>query len=154
MWVLPRNYLLSCDLWHIKLARRGHHKRTVCLHFLLEQIPGLQTLESLTNAEALVPNLWHLEAGNVLLSATNRNDIEVSAVERFTVQLENLPITVDTLTANQVFGHTMSLAKAYRLSSYDAAYLELTLREGLPLATLDKDLLKAARRSDIEIYLK
>jgi predicted nucleic acid-binding protein len=111
-------------------------------------------LESLTNAEALVPNLWHLEAANVLLSATNRNDIEVSAVERFTVQLENLPITVDTLTANQVFGHTMSLAKAYRLSSYDAAYLELALREGLPLATLDKDLLKAARRSDIEIYLK
>ncbi|MEH6584399.1 MAG: type II toxin-antitoxin system VapC family toxin, partial [Halioglobus sp.] len=75
-------------------------------------------------------------------------------VERFTTQLENLPITVDTLTAHQVFGHTMSLAKAYRLSGYDAAYLELALREGLPLATLDKDLLKAARRSDIELYLK
>jgi predicted nucleic acid-binding protein len=111
-------------------------------------------LRSLANAEAVVPNLWHLEAANVLLSAANRKELEISAVERFTVQLENLPITVDTLTANQVFGHTMSLAKAYRLSSYDAAYLELALREGLPLATLDKDLLKAARRSDIEIYLK
>ena len=111
-------------------------------------------LKSLVNAEALVPNLWHLEAANVLLGATNRKDIEISEVERFTVQLENLPITVDTLTANQVFGHTISLAKAYRLSSYDAAYLELALREGLPLATLDKDLLKAARRSDIKIYLK
>ena len=111
-------------------------------------------LKSLANAEALVPNLWHLEAANVLLGATNRKDIEISEVERFTVQLENLPITVDTLTANQVFGHTISLAKAYRLSSYDAAYLELALREGLPLATLDKDLLKVARRSDIKIYLK
>jgi predicted nucleic acid-binding protein len=111
-------------------------------------------LRSLVNAEAVVPNLWHLEAANVLLSAANRKELEISAVERFTVQLENLPITVDTLTANQVFGHTMSLAKAYRLSSYDAAYLELALRESLPLATLDKDLLKAARRSDIEIYLK
>ena len=111
-------------------------------------------LKSLANAEAIVPNLWHLEAANVLLSATNRKEIEISEVERFTVQLENLPITVDTLTANQVFGHTISLARAYRLSSYDAAYLELALREGLPLATLDKDLLKAARRSDIEIYLK
>jgi len=111
-------------------------------------------LRSLANAEAVVPNLWHLEAANVLLSAANRKELEISAVERFTVQLENLPITVDTLTANQVFGHTMSLAKAYRLSSYDAAYLELALRESLPLATLDKDLLKAARRSDIEIYLK
>ena len=111
-------------------------------------------LRSLSNAEAVVPNLWHLEAANVLLSAANRKELEISAVERFTVQLENLPITVDTLTSNQVFGHTMSLAKAYRLSSYDAAYLELALRENLPLATLDKHLLKAARRSDIEIYLK
>jgi predicted nucleic acid-binding protein len=111
-------------------------------------------LRSLANAEAVVPNLWHLEAANVLLSAANRKELEISAVERFTVQLENLPITVDTLTANQLFGHTMSLAKAYRLSSYDAAYLELALRESMPLATLDKDLLKAARRSDIEIYLK
>lgn len=82
--------------------------------------------------------------------------MEISAVERFTSQLENLPITVDTRTANQVFGQTNSLAKAYRLSSYDydAAYLELALREGLPLATLDKGLFKAARRSDIKIYLE
>ena len=111
-------------------------------------------LKSLANAEAIVPNLWHLEAANVLLGATNRNEIEVAEVERFTVQLENLPISVDTLTAHQVFGHTISLAKAYRLSSYDAAYLELALREGLPLATLDKDLLRAAKRSDVDIYLK
>ncbi len=111
-------------------------------------------LISLANAEALVPNLWHLEAANVLLGASNRGDIEISDLERFTVQLENLPITVDTLTANQVFGHTISLARAYRLSSYDAAYMELSLREGLPLATLDKDLRKAAKRANIDIYLK
>ena len=111
-------------------------------------------LISLANAAALVPNLWHLEAANVLLGASNRGDIEISDFERFTVQLENLPITVDTLTANQVFGHTISLARAYRLSSYDAAYLELALREGLPLATLDKDLRKAAVRAGIDIYLK
>lgn len=111
-------------------------------------------LTSFVNAEAIVPSLWHLEAANVLLGATNRKDIEISELERFTVQLENLPITIDPLTANQVFGHTISLARAYRLSSYDAAYLELALREGLPLATLDKDLLKAARKSNIEIYLE
>ena len=40
------------------------------------------------------------------------------------------------------------------LIRYDAAYLELALREGLPLATLDKDLLRAARKSDVEIYFK
>ena len=111
-------------------------------------------LKSLANAGAVVPNLWHLEVANVLLSATHRKELEISEVERLTVQLENLPIAVDTFTAKQVFGHTMSLAKAYRLSSYDAAYLELALRKGLPLATLDKDLLKAAKRSGIEIYLR
>tara|TARA_R110002110_G_scaffold415854_1_gene658265 strand:- start:3097 stop:3525 length:429 start_codon:yes stop_codon:yes gene_type:complete len=111
-------------------------------------------LKSLTKAEAIVPNLWHLEAANVLLGALHRKDLEVSELERFTVQLEDLPITVDTSTASQVFGHTISLAKAYRLSSYDAAYLELALRKGLPLATLDKDLLKAAKRADVAIYLK
>jgi len=111
-------------------------------------------LKSMVNTEAVVHNLWHLEAANVLLGAINRQDVEIAEVERFTVQLENLPVAVDTLTANQVFGHTLSLAKAYRLSSYDAAYLELALREGLPLATLNKDLLRAARKSDVEIYLK
>jgi predicted nucleic acid-binding protein len=119
-----------------------------------DQKYAVSVLKSLLGAEAVVPNLWHLEVANVLLGATNRRDLELAELERFTAQLENLPITVDTLTANQVFGHTISLARAYRLSSYDAAYLELALREGLPLASLDKDLLKAAKKSDIEIYLK
>lgn len=111
-------------------------------------------LRSMVSAEALVPNLWHLEAANVLLQATNRNDITFSDLEDFTVQLESLPIAVDPLTANQVFGHTVSLARTCRLSIYDAAYLELAFRESLPLATLDKDLLKAARKAGIPLYLK
>ncbi|MBK6289799.1 MAG: type II toxin-antitoxin system VapC family toxin [Gammaproteobacteria bacterium] len=111
-------------------------------------------LRSMTTAEAVVPNLWHLEAANVLLGACLRENVEIGEIERFTAQLENLRITVDALTANQVFGHTIALALAYRLSSYDAAYLELALREGLPLATLDKDLRRAARKSDVTIYLR
>ena len=111
-------------------------------------------LTSLTHAEAIVPNLWHLEAANVLLSASNKKELEIAEVERFTVQLDKLPITVDTLTANQAFIHTLLLAKAYKLSSYDAAYLELSLREGIPLASLDSALLRAAKKSDVEIYLR
>lgn len=110
-------------------------------------------LVSLMTAEAIVPSLWHLEAANVLLGAMARKDIETADVERFTVQLEDLPIRVDTLTAHQAFSHTMSLAKAYNLSSYGAAYLELALREGLALATLDTALGKAAAKAGIEIYL-
>ena len=112
-----------------------------------------RVLNSLLESDALVPNLWHLEAANVLLGAVNRKTLEVADVERFTTQLESLPVSVDPSTATHAFGHTMSLARAYRLSSYDAAYLELAVRRGLPLATLDKALLKAAERADVGIHL-
>lgn len=111
-------------------------------------------LKSLIDSGAIVPNLWHLEATNVLLSAEKRCAISVGEVERFLVQLESLPITVDPLTANQSFGHILALSRAYKLSSYDAAYLELSIREGLPLASLAKNLVKAAKKADVEIYLK
>jgi len=111
-------------------------------------------LKSLADANALVPNLWHLEATNVLLGAEKRCEVNAGEVERFISQLVNLPIHVDSLTSHQSFNRTIALARIYKLSSYDAAYLELSIREGLPLATLDKGLLKAAKKADVETYLK
>ena len=113
-----------------------------------------QVLVSMSDASAIVPNLWHLEACNVLLGAEKRSDVEPGEVERFISQLESLPIRVDAITAHQVFSRTMALSRIYKLSSYDAAYLELAVREGLPIATLDKDLRKAAKKTEVEIYLK
>jgi len=110
-------------------------------------------LQTLAEADAVVPHLWHLEAVNVLLGAEKRGELETGEVERFIAQIESLPIQVDPLTAHQAFSRTLSLARAYKLSSYDAAYLELAVREGLPLATLDKDLKKAAKQADVELYL-
>jgi len=109
-------------------------------------------LLSLKDLNAVVPNLWHLEATNVLLSAEKRSEISVGESERFMLQLENLPIKVDPATANQCFSHIASLSRAYGLSSYDAAYLELSMRENLPLATLDKALKKAARKAEVDIF--
>lgn len=111
-------------------------------------------LTSLSSAYASVPNLWHLEATNVLLGAEKRLQVNIGEIERFISQLENLPICVDPLTSLQSFGRTLVLAREYKLSSYDAAYLELAMREGLPLATLDKSLIKAAKKADISLYLK
>ena len=111
-------------------------------------------LISVAESDALVPNLWHLEATNVLIGAEKRGDTTTGEVERFIAQLENLPIHVDPLTANQAFSRILALSRAYKLSSYDAAYLELAIREGLSLATLDKNLLKAAKKTDVPIYLK
>lgn len=112
-----------------------------------------KVLQSMVEAEAVVPNLWHLEAANVLVSAEKRGELEPGEVERFIVQLENLPVLVDPLTAQQAFNRTLSLSRAYNLSSYDSAYLELAIREGLPLASLDKNLRKAANKADIQLYL-
>lgn len=110
-------------------------------------------LQSLVEAEAVVPHLWHLEAANVLLGAEKHKELEIGEVERFIAQLESLPIHVDPLTAHQAFSRTLSLSRAYKLSSYDAAYLELAIREGLPLATLDKDLRKAAKQAGVDLYM-
>ncbi len=118
-----------------------------------DQAYAENVLQSLIDAEAVVPNLWHLEAANVLLAAEKRGDLEPGEVERFIAQLESLPIVVDPLTSHQAFSRGLGLSRAYNLSSYDAAYLELAIREGLPLATLDKGLIKAAKKTDVPVYL-
>jgi len=118
-----------------------------------DQAYAEKVLKSLAETEAVVPHLWHLEAANVLLGAEKRGELETGEVERFLAQLESLPIQVDPLTAHQAFSRTLGLSRAYKLSSYDAAYLELSIREGLPLATLDKDLRKAAKQADVPLYL-
>lgn len=123
-------------------------------HKVSDQDYAEKVLKSFSTEEALVPNLWHLEASNVLLGAEKCSEINTGEIEGFICQLENLPIQVDPLTAHQSFSRTLALGRAYNLSSYDAAYLELAIREGIPLATLDKDLLKAAKKSGVEIYLK
>jgi len=109
-------------------------------------------LESLKDVDALTPNLWHLEAISVLLGAEKRGEISLGEVERFISQLDNLPIHVDPLTANQAFSRTLVLSREYNISSYDASYLELAMREGLPLSSLDKKLVKAAKKADVDIY--
>ncbi len=133
---------------------------SVAMRWLLEtgnssdQKYAESVLTSLTEADAIVPNLWHLEATNVLIGAEKRLDTSIGEIEGFISQLEGLPIYVDPLTSLHSFSRTLVLARAYNLSSYDAAYLELAVREGLPLATLDKSLIKAAKKADVAIYLK
>lgn len=108
-------------------------------------------LRQLLSMEAVVPNLWHLEVANVLVNAERQGELSTAEREHFLVQLESLPILVDEQTARQAFHRTLVLAAAYRLSSYDAAYLELSIRESLPLATLDKSLRAAAKKAKVKL---
>lgn len=117
---------------------------SVAMRWLLEsnkksdQSYAEDVLNSFTDSDAVVPNLWHLEAANVLIMAEKNGELSTSDVERFISQLENLPIHVDPLTSHQAFNRILILAKTYKLSSYDAAYLELAIRKGLPIAKIGR----------------
>jgi len=117
-----------------------------------DQAYSISVLQSFSNASALVPNLWHLEAVSALLGSEKRGELTEGQIEIYLAKLDKLPIFVDTQTNYNAFGRTLALARAFNLSSYDASYLELAVREGLPIATLDKNLKKAVIKADIEIY--
>jgi predicted nucleic acid-binding protein len=102
-------------------------------------------LDQATEVGALVPGLWRLEVGNVLLIAERKG--RIARTHRLTAlaALRYLSIRIDPETSDQAWSGTMELAAEHGLTLYDAAYLELGLRAGLPIATLDQALAQAAR---------
>jgi predicted nucleic acid-binding protein len=101
-------------------------------------------LRRVAEAGALVPNLWHLEVGQTLLVAERQRRIDMTRRQKIQALLLDLPITVDAETWTRAMRDTATLAADQRLSLYDAAYLELSRRCELPLATFDADLRRAA----------
>ena len=114
---------------------------------------ALAVLDSFEGADALVPALWHLEVANVLLAAERDARVGEADAVSFLARLDGLPILTDSAQPAMVRGQTFMLAREHALSAYDAAYLELAMREKLPLATLDADLRKAANRAGLKLYL-
>jgi predicted nucleic acid-binding protein len=111
-------------------------------------------LERLVRGErAWVPALWHLELGNVLLGAKRRNRIDQAGIEAFLARISIYDIAVDDQTMERAWQKTLDLALQHGLSTYDAAYLELALRRGLPVATLDRELIAAARACGVTVLL-
>ncbi|NNE63115.1 MAG: type II toxin-antitoxin system VapC family toxin [Gammaproteobacteria bacterium] len=107
-------------------------------------------LGQLCDDSAIVPNLWHLEIGNVLIQAERRGRITASQISTRLELVTNLPIETDTETDIRAFREIMTLARTQTLTTYDAAYLELAIRRGIPLATLDKALIRAATQASVE----
>ncbi len=124
--------------------------------FADEATPGCdQLIDELTAGHcAWVPALWHLELGNVLLGAKRRGRIDQAGIETFLAALNFYDIVVDDQTMERAWQKTLDLALQYELSTYDAAYLELALRRGLPLATLDSALIAAARACGTPLCLQ
>ena len=111
-----------------------------------DQILGKLIVEG---QEALVPSLWRLEVVNVLNVAERQERISTARSLVFLDFLLELPIIVDETP--QDFKDIHLLSKAYGLSAYDAAYLDLATREQVPLATFDKKLIKAAKDAGVPL---
>lgn len=94
---------------------------------------------------------WPLEALNGLAMAERHRRIDSTRRRGLIEFLRDLPITIDPETVNQVWTGTSQLAEQHRLTLYDAAYLELALRLGLPLATLDQDLRAAGDAAGVTL---
>lgn len=108
-------------------------------------------LDQVRDHGAVVPALWLLEITNVLIQAERRDRIAASDVSTRLELLQILPITIEHPGQTDIFNAVIALARAEGLTSYDASYLELAIRLGLPIATLDKQLARAASRVGVEV---
>lgn len=108
-------------------------------------------LEAMAAGEAMVPSIWPLEVANVLLVGEKRGRSTEARTSRFIALLEALPIRVDAATSQHALSSILTLAREQRLSAYDAAYLDLAMREGVPLATQDQALRRAAEACGVEL---
>ena len=101
---------------------------------------------------AVVPLHWGLEVGNALLIALRRHRISAWQRRDALDQLIRLQLTTDSETIDFAWTTTLDLAEQYRLTLYDACYLELAFRRRLPLASLDNDLRAAAQQFGVALF--
>jgi predicted nucleic acid-binding protein len=101
---------------------------------------------------AVVPELWRLEVANGFATAERHRDLVPAFTDRCLANIEALMVSaIEQSTAEISLRQALSVARAFRLSAYDAVYLETARREGLPLATLDRQLATAAANAGVQI---
>lgn len=125
---------------------------SVTLAWCFEDEANPQTealLDRLSDDTAVVPSLWELEVSNVLLLGERRGRLSESQTARFVALLGQLPILVDSGSVDMEA--VLAVGRHHALTAYDAAYLVLAEREGVPLATLDNKLRNAARAVGVKL---
>jgi predicted nucleic acid-binding protein len=130
---------------------------SVAVAWVVESQSSQDTNNLLAEAEAgasvHVPVLWAFEVANALLILKQRKRIDQQGYDQARVDLKGARPIFDAEGPHLVFGAVSELALKYQLSAYDAAYLELALRRGLPLASRDSALNKAAKRAGVRTLL-
>ncbi len=138
--ITPDRFVLDGS---VTLAWLFHDEKGLYADAIIARLPGL---------EMLVPRLWPLEVANVLLVGERRKRCTQADTTTWLSFLSGLPVVVDKATEACAWSDTINLGRQHDLSEYDAAYLELALREAVPLATLDAKLEAAARAVGVAIY--
>jgi predicted nucleic acid-binding protein len=106
-------------------------------------------LKQLTAGKAFAPDLWAHEIANGLLMAQRRRRITAAQRAQFIEELLKLPIELVRSPARVVLESQATIGERFELTAYDAAYLDLALRKGVPLATQDKALSAAAAKAGV-----
>lgn len=102
---------------------------------------------------AIVPSIWYLEVANGLLSALNSKRLTVHQFDVCVERVEKLGVQMDQDSVEQLLPDILHISQQYRLTSYDASYIESAARNKLPFATLDKKLRAAAIKHGVEVLL-
>ena len=110
-------------------------------------------LDALEEHTILVPAIWSLEVANALLSGERTKRLNQPEITRFITLIQGLSLVQDLQPVAENVRNVLPLARTHRLSAYDVAYLELSIRHSAPLATFDGKLQKAAKGAGVEIFL-
>jgi predicted nucleic acid-binding protein len=100
---------------------------------------------------AVAPSFWPHEVLNALLVGEKRKRISNALTRSFLADLAALPIVLESVTSDVVFDQIQNVCRGHGLTTYDAAYLNLAKTSGLPIATLDDDLIRACGKAGVEL---
>lgn len=122
----------------------------LCLAFKDEGLAyGMSVVDEVRDHGGLVPPIFWYEIRNVLVVNERRGRIGAGQSASFLALLNELPISIEPLPPD---AGVLQIARDHRLSIYDASYLELAFREGLPLATLDHAMVTAAGQIHVSMW--
>jgi predicted nucleic acid-binding protein len=110
-----------------------------------------ELLEMLQAESAVVPAIWSLEIGNILSNAERNGRLTEAKIFEFLDLLGQLNIEIDLETSTRAFRETLHISRRHLLSTYDAAYLELAMRLGIPLASKDKKLRQVCNKLGVKV---
>jgi predicted nucleic acid-binding protein len=111
-----------------------------------------EMLSRVNVAGAIVPGCWPVQLADALRAGERRGLKSAAQVDRFLADLPHFLIRIDDETSTRAWFDVLGLARVHRVSVFDAAYLELARRLGLPLATIDATLRRAAAAAGVPLF--